>query len=153
MALLKSLKHKVQIASQLTLLDWLTLLEAWWLLLAFYLSVRWMSYERVSQIAHPTHGEIIFTSSQLDMAQHLARVVALSSRLHFLPMTCLVKALTLRWLLGRQGIQSCLCIGANKSLDRVHAHAWVEVHGQAIGESGNIVKNFQLLASGRRPVL
>jgi len=147
---LKSLKRRARIASQLYLLDWLALLEAWWLLLAFYLALRWMSYERVSRIAHPTHSEIISASYQADMAQRLCRAVTLSSRLHFLPMTCLVKALTLHWILGRRGIQSCLCIGANKFGDGIHAHAWVEVQGQAIGESENMAGKFQLLASGRR---
>ena len=148
--MLKSLKHKTRIASQLSLRDWLALLEAWWLLLVFSLVLRWMSYERLSSIVQPTHNEIIRTSDQVNMAQRLGRIVALSSRLHFLRMTCLVKALTLRWILGKRGIHSCLCIGANKSLDRIHAHAWVEVQGQAIGESADIDGKFQLLTHGRR---
>jgi len=171
--LLKSLKHKARIAGQLSLLDWLAVLESWWVLLFFYFSLRWSSFERLSRSTPSYYDEISLShASQWDSLQRLAYLVSLASRLHFLPMTCLVRALTLRWILGRRGIQSRLCIGANKrsttsevvlgtvpvlfggpvdkSLNGIHAHAWVEVQGQVIGEPENIAGKFQLLASGRR---
>ncbi len=147
--MLKSLKHKAQIAGRLSLLDWLAFAEAWWGLLAFHLILRVTSYQRLSRMTYPIRSEVVLLSSQLDAAGRWGRLVALSSRLHFLPMTCLVKAMTLRWILGRRGVQSDLRLGANKTLDGIHAHAWVEVQGQAIGEPADIDSNFQVLASRR----
>jgi hypothetical protein len=52
--------------------------------------------------------------------------------------------------LGRRGIPSRLCIGANKSSMGIRAHAWVEVEGQAIGEPEDIVERFKILGSMER---
>ena len=49
--------------------------------------------------------------------------------------TCLEKSLALRWLLGRQGIPSCVRSGTRKSAGGLEAHAWVELDGQAWNEA------------------
>ena len=48
--------------------------------------------------------------------------------------SCLVKSLTLWWLLGRQGISSRLRIGVRKEGGNLEAHAWVEREGTALNE-------------------
>lgn len=48
--------------------------------------------------------------------------------------SCLVKSLTLWWLLERQGIQSQLRIGIRKEKGGLEAHAWVEREGTALNE-------------------
>jgi hypothetical protein len=153
MVLLISLKHKTRIARQLTPSNWLSLAEAWWVLLAFYLALRWTSYERLSKNDILTHTEGSNPASQLDVAQRLGRLVVLASRLHLLPMTCLVRALALRWMLARHGIPSQLRIGANKSLEGLHAHAWVEIQGQAISEAAGTAEKFHVLVSGEGSLL
>jgi hypothetical protein len=145
MALWKSLKHKALLARQLTFLDWLALVEAWWAMLAFYLSVRWMSYERLNTSVHPVEKEADVSSDAVALALRLRRLADWASRFHLLSMTCLVKSFTLRWMLGRRGIPSQLRIGAHKTLAGLHAHAWVEVNGQAIGESEELPKRFKPL--------
>src|SRR5438874_4069997 len=48
--------------------------------------------------------------------------------------SCLVKSLTLWWLLARQGISSHLRIGIRKKEEKFEAHAWVERDGIALNE-------------------
>jgi len=48
--------------------------------------------------------------------------------------SCLVKSLTLWWLLGRQGITSRLRVGVRKEGGNLEAHAWVEREGTALNE-------------------
>jgi len=48
--------------------------------------------------------------------------------------SCLVKSLTLWWLLGRQGIPSQLRVGIRKEGGNLEAHAWVERGGTALNE-------------------
>ena len=48
--------------------------------------------------------------------------------------SCLVKSLTLWWLLGRQGITSQLRVGIRKGGGSLEAHAWVEREGMALNE-------------------
>jgi len=48
--------------------------------------------------------------------------------------SCLVKSLTLWWLLGRQGIPSELRVGVRKEGGNLEAHAWVEREGIALNE-------------------
>jgi hypothetical protein len=141
----KSFKDKTFIARQLSFSEWLLLAEAWWLLLAFSLVLHWVSYERLKNSTPPMTQEISDSSRFLAFAQRLQRLVELASRLHWVSMTCLVRSLTLRWMLIRRGIPARLRIGAKKSLVGVHAHAWVEIMGQAIGESEDIDERFKIL--------
>ncbi|HKW32930.1 MAG TPA: lasso peptide biosynthesis B2 protein [Candidatus Acidoferrum sp.] len=48
--------------------------------------------------------------------------------------SCLVKSLTLWWMLGRQGIASELRVGVRKEGRKLEAHAWVEREGVALNE-------------------
>ncbi len=48
--------------------------------------------------------------------------------------SCLVKSLTLWWLLERRGIRSQLRIGIRKEKGGFEAHAWVEREGVALNE-------------------
>jgi hypothetical protein len=140
--LLNSFRNKLRIARSLSFSDWLTLVEAWWGLLGYYLVLRKISYERLQS----AHGMSEGSANSLPTAQRLHRLVVLASRLHVLPMTCLVQALTLRRMLGRRGVPSRLVIGAGKTPLGIHAHAWVEVQGQSIGEQ-KVAERFSPLTS------
>ncbi|HKW65532.1 MAG TPA: lasso peptide biosynthesis B2 protein [Candidatus Acidoferrum sp.] len=48
--------------------------------------------------------------------------------------SCLVKSLTLWWMLGRQGVPSELRVGVRKEGGSLEAHAWVEREGMALNE-------------------
>lgn len=81
----------------------------------------------------------------LARAQSLHRLVELASRLHLFPMTCLPRALTLRWMLTKRGIPSLLRIGVTGTESGMQAHAWVVVAGVAVGEAEDVVEKFSIL--------
>lgn len=138
----KWLKAKALLARGLSASDWLSLLEAWWTLLFFSLALRWVSYDRLND-------ETEIGSHDLILAERLHRLVLWASRLHLLPMTCLVRACALRRMAGRRGIEARVCIGAARAQDGIHAHAWVEVDGQAVGEADGVEERFNALRSMR----
>lgn len=63
-----------------------------------------------------------------------ARMVNAADRHGLVHPSCLVKSLTLWWLLGRQGIASELRVGVRKEGGNFEAHAWVEREGIALNE-------------------
>jgi hypothetical protein len=141
----KAFKDKVLLAWQLSLPEWLALVEAWWILLGFYLALCWVSYDRLATTPRPILNKIAGESNVLVLAQRLQRVVGMAARLHLLPMVCLVKALTLRFMLSRRGIDAQLLIGANKTSTGLRAHAWVEIQGQPIGETEDLADRFKVI--------
>ncbi len=70
-------------------------------------------------------------SKQIALTAHM--VNAADRRGLFHP-SCLVKSLTLWWLLGRQGIASQLRVGIRKESGNLEAHAWIEREGIALNE-------------------
>lgn len=143
----KSLTSKLRAARQLSNADWLTLAEAWWVLWGSSLALRWMRFETLTVPLDLTLGEDPYLPEKVASAQRLRRLLALASRGHFLPMTCLARALALRRMLQKRGIPSQVRIGAAKSFNRFYAHAWVEVQGQAIGEHEDIPERFAVFES------
>jgi hypothetical protein len=141
----KSFEDKVSIARHLSLSEWLLLAQAWWVLFGFFLSLHWISLERLEKSFHLARGKKVDPSGVLVFARRLQKLVFLASRLHLLSITCLARACTLHWMLGRRGIPSRLCIGMNRSLVGIHAHAWVELMGQAVGEPEDIDERFTVL--------
>lgn len=121
--------------------DWLTLTEAWGTLLVFYFAIRLTSFERLNQSRRKKL--ISFIPNQLTYAQHAQRLIRLAARLHLLSMSCLPRALTLRWMLVRRGIPAQVQIGATKDSQGFHAHAWLEVNGQQVGEPEDVTERFQ----------
>lgn len=49
---------------------------------------------------------------------------------------CLEQSLVLWWLLRRRGMQAEIRVGARKLADRFEAHAWVELNGMVLSDSG-----------------
>jgi len=144
---LRSLKDRWLLARQLSARDWLTLVEAWWVLLGFYLASRHMSFERLENPNRLAPEKAADSLNALVFAGQLQKLVEIASRLHLLSMTCLIQALTLHWMLNRRGIPSRLCIGARKNSTGIGAHAWVEIQGHAIGQDEAINENFNVLKS------
>jgi hypothetical protein len=147
MVLLKLLKTKVLPAWQHSLLDWLVLAEAWWLLLHFYIALRWISFEHLMISTRSISEKVPNSSHTLTVAQQAQRLVGYAAQLHLIPMTCLVKSLTLQKILSRQNIPAQVKIGAQKIHDTICAYAWVEVDGKPIGEMDNVAQKFKVLES------
>jgi hypothetical protein len=141
----KSFQHKLQTARQLSPGDWLSLAEAWWVLLGFHLALGWVKLDRLEAFTRPAQEKNAVPPEALARAWQRQRQVSMAARLHLLSMTCLPRALTLRWILGRGGIPAQLCIGMNKTSTGIYAHAWVNVAGEAIGEPEDISERFKIL--------
>lgn len=141
---MKSLKRKAHLAQELSLSDWLVLNEAWVTLLFFRIALYRMSYQRL------TSGITLATSRATEplhageAAQRIQRLTRFAARLHFPAMTCLPQALALRWMSNRRGIPAQAHIGVRKDIN-FHAHAWVEVKGELVGEPENISARFSIL--------
>jgi len=118
-------------------------MEAWGLLLVFYLALRWMSFDslkkKIPQISKKNNVSI--------RAERLKRLVDMSARLHLLSMTCLPKSLTLRWMLIKRGAPAVLKIGVMKIPAGMQAHAWVELNNKPVGESEDIADRFKIIES------
>ncbi|MGB8212675.1 MAG: lasso peptide biosynthesis B2 protein [Anaerolineales bacterium] len=143
----KSFRHRLQTARQLTWRDWLGLAQAWWILLAFYWMVRWLSLERLEALTRlAPGGTAAALPDALAWARQRQKWISLAARLHPLPMTCLPRAIGLRWLLSRRRIAASLRIGMSKTATGMIAHAWVEVAGEAIGEPEDLPAHFTVLA-------
>ena len=142
----KSFQNKASTARGLSVEDWLLLAETWWVLLGFSLALRWGSLERLQDKFRLKEAKRVDLSGVLAFAHRLQKLVSLAARYHLLSMTCLIRACTLHWMLSKRGIPSRLCIGVNKSLVGIQAHAWVEVMGQAIGEPEDIDEIFKVLS-------
>jgi hypothetical protein len=145
MGLLKSFKDKVFLARQFSLSDWLAFTEAWWLLSFYTLALRWISYERLMIPFRPTFEKGSDSSHALIVARLLQQLVGYAARLHPVAMTCLIQSLTLQKMLYKRSIPSRLNIGVNKTMAEIHAHAWVEVEGEAVGESEIVSERFKIL--------
>jgi hypothetical protein len=75
-------------------------------------------------------------------AHSTARMVRGAARHGAYHPSCLPQALTLWWLLHRQGIQAQLRIGVCKENGRLLGHAWIEYQLQVIGDDGDIRERF-----------
>jgi hypothetical protein len=145
MSLLRSLKHRLETASDLSFSDWLVLIKAWFILLEVSLVLRFSNLQKLERSLSLKIDPDSNPANHLSTAWKLQKLVFLASRLLLPPAACLVRACTLQRMLSRRGIPSSLRIGTNQSIQDFHAHAWVEVQGQAVGELEDIQDTFAVL--------
>jgi hypothetical protein len=75
------------------------------------------------------------------------RLIIFAARNHLYRMECLRQALTLKKLLGGQGIATELRFGVRKEAKQLLAHAWLEYEGQSIELSHNDNEHFEPLTN------
>jgi Transglutaminase-like superfamily len=63
-------------------------------------------------------------------------------RYSFAQYTCLEESLTLWYLLRKQGIPACLRIGVRKENEQFEAHAWVELHDEALNQPEELHRHY-----------
>ena len=68
-------------------------------------------------------------------AQRLAQLASIAGRRGVIAVTCLPQALLVEWILRRRGLSPELRVGVRKQADALDAHAWVELHGVALGQA------------------
>ena len=81
-------------------------------------------------------------NNALSQARQTARIVTAAARYGPYKATCLPIALTLIWLLDRQGIETVLRLGVSKTDARLEAHAWVEYQGLPLNENQDVHERF-----------
>jgi hypothetical protein len=128
--------------------DWIRFAQAWLVLLAADLGLRWLPFARVERLLAPARTGR--RTAEDPVVARCVWAIAAASRHHLKTMTCLPRALGLRWLLGRAGCAADLRIGVAREEDRLLAHAWVELEGRPVGEWEGRPSSFQPLleASG-----
>lgn len=112
--------------------------RAWTVLLAADLGLRAFPFARVDRWLSPR----LSPRPEETAADRLVWATEAAARHHLYPMRCLPKALCLRWLLGRHGIESELRIGVARQDGGLAAHAWVERQGCPVGESARVEDRF-----------
>ena len=149
MDLSKLLKHKIQLAQKLSLSDWFTLTEAWWRLIFFHFALFVTSYDRLDNSTRAADSSTRReTRAQAGAeAERLHKLIHYAAQIHLIPMTCLVKSLTLKKMLSKQNIPAQIRIGVHKDQGILRAHAWVEVGKTPIGEADNVAEKFNIFAA------
>ncbi len=147
--LLDQLDHKKRTAQSLSASDWLILIEAWGWLLFFHAALFATSYARLDDSARAVDSSARAESRASADARitHLHQLIRYAAQLHFIPITCLERSLTLQKMLTRENIPAQIKIGANKIEGLLYAHAWVEVNGKAPGEADDVAKKFNVLTA------
>ena len=112
--------------------------RAWTVLLAADLGLRAFPFARVDRWLSPK----LSPRTDETATGRLVWATEAAARHHLYPMRCLPKALCLRWLLGRHGIESELRIGVARQEGGLAAHAWVERQGRPVGESSRVEDRF-----------
>jgi len=120
--------------------------RAWGLLLAADLGLRAFPFARVERWLSPA----LSPRTDEPAVGRLVWATEAAARHHLYPMRCLPKALCLRWLLGRHGIESTLRIGVAREDGGLAAHAWVERQGRPVGETRGVDERFTALRPGGR---
>jgi hypothetical protein len=139
-----SIKLNSRKVSQLSLQDVFLILEAWFALVFFNLALHRVPLQRLqgeSRI-HPVNYRSATPA-------HISRMVSMAARLHpWVNMTCLMRALALRWMLGRRGIPTVLCLGVMKDKGNLQGHAWLEIDGAPLSEPPDRLHGYCVLSNG-----
>ena len=144
----KLMRRKLRTALTFSWHDWWILSQAWVLLLVVDLGLRVQPFRRVQELlalGRKGTGDLQADGASATI-QRLGWLVGVAGRNHLYPMRCLHRALVLQWLLGLRGIIADLRIGVRREADGLHAHAWLEYEGGAIGELQRVTANFAPLA-------
>ncbi len=131
---MKSLVDLSRKWAQLSRLERQRLIQAWAALHVIYAALWIMPFETVRAVCQrvriipqpvPSHESSVPAVRQ-------AWLVNVASRYSLVQPSCLHEALTLSWLMSRQGLPSTLRIGVMRSKGDFAAHAWVEQDGHVI---------------------
>jgi hypothetical protein len=80
------------------------------------------------------------------------RALALRRVSRFVPSGhCLSRALALRWWMRESHLDALIVIGVRRTTEGIASHAWVELDGQPVDESEQIVERFQVISQDHIP--
>jgi hypothetical protein len=101
------------------------------------LSLRWWGFRATREALERFSPKVNLeqeAATASGRAAQTAHMVGLADQHGLVHPSCLVKSLTLWWLLRREGIPADLRIGIRKENEKFEAHAWVERDGAALNE-------------------
>ncbi len=111
-----------------------------------FTSFRWI-VQRQQQVAR-TEGHT--SRDAQSRAARYAHWIEIASRYHVVRARCLHRSLVLQHWLRREGLPSYLRIGVRLEGGVLHAHAWVELDGQAVNEHSSALATFVPLGQTHR---
>lgn len=117
-----------------------TLAAAYALLPLCSLALRLFGLERLK--ARVKHVPVAGTRVDMEIAVAMGRMVNAAASHSPFPTQCLARSLLLHWMLQRHGLASQLRIGVRLDHGQLDAHAWVELAGQPVNDSGDIGGQF-----------
>jgi len=98
--------------------------------------IRSLGFRRSLAIAHRCstwpQARLSADANATGTAQRWAELARLVGHRHLWSIRCLPQAVTLVWMLRRQGLDPCIRIGIARPLSDGPAHAWVELDGIAL---------------------
>jgi hypothetical protein len=143
----RSARRKIRTALTLSHGDLGIFIKAWFWLLVIDLLLRSLPFPRVQQfVASQIKVRGAIPSGQAwETIRRNQRLVILAARNHLYRMECLRQALTLKGMLGAQGIPTELRFGARKTEEGFLAHAWLEYERQSIELAQNGKERFEPL--------
>jgi hypothetical protein len=130
----RSARRKVRTALTLSHGDQGIFIKAWVWLLYIDLLLCSRPYPRVQLFVEKQYKarQVISSAQSWGVIRRDQRLVLLAARNHLYWMGCLRQALTLKGLLGAQGIATELRLGVRKEPNQLFAHAWLEFEGRSI---------------------
>lgn len=139
----KFMLRKIRNASRLSPADWSLILQAWFWLLFFDISLRMRPFHELQIFAARTKPKSASLPERTEaLIPMLIAAVDHARYNHLYAMTCLRRALALQKMLALRGAEVDLKIGVRKDDGILSAHAWLEYQGRPLGEPERITERF-----------
>ena len=117
--------------------------------------VSWMTASRErSRFRSALHAADSFPGAEAGASvrpSELSRLTNSTADSLFFHVTCLERSLALWWVLRWRGLNAELRLGARKNAARFEAHAWVEIDGVCLGDTGDGRDRFVAFGTVREP--
>jgi hypothetical protein len=126
------------------------LIEAFLLLPAVHLGLRFLGYSRLLRLIEawmplPVSAGVAAGQDRLMRARKIAQMVSIAASRGVYRATCLRRSLGLLWFLRRESIESRVHFGVRRSGGRLEAHAWVECNGTVINDAPDVHERYPRL--------
>lgn len=144
--------RKLRKALALSAVDRRLLIEAWLTLLSVRLRLSLHRLFRRSENLLARQGAPgMRPPAEAALPARLSKIVAIAARNHLSAMSCLPRALALRTMLARRGVESTLRIGVRKTPDGLEGHAWLEIDRCVVDDVPDVATRFVPLEGLDRP--
>ena len=109
--------------------------------------VKWLENHTFTPFEHKNADQSKTKAEAYQRALHISQIVDLSARQGVYNANCLRRAITKWWLLRRENLNPVIRFGAKRPVNKLQAHAWVELDGQPVGEGLEVLASFPMFHS------